>query len=160
VGQAFPFWQLTAVCEDGVLVADILANRCYAHGRTRWLEPADALLSGARTAGEMLSATLRNAADYGLSSLRLKPRSDAFFQSMRGSIGAFHEALDAGRPPALDGAFGRQVVSACASIAEAAFGVAPHRQVREFPPRPQRRPAVAADVALLGGTGFIGAETV
>ena len=27
VGQSFPFWQVTVVCDDGVAVADILANR-------------------------------------------------------------------------------------------------------------------------------------
>jgi len=35
VGQSFPFWQVTVVCDDGVIVADILANRVATHDHTR-----------------------------------------------------------------------------------------------------------------------------
>jgi predicted dehydrogenase/nucleoside-diphosphate-sugar epimerase len=169
VGQAYPFWRLTAVCDDGVLVADILANQCYAHGRTRWLAPVDALISGTRTAGGMLGVALRNAGDYGLSTLHLQPRSDAFFRSMQGSIAAFHAVACAGADPELDGGFGRMVVAACEALAEAAYGVAdPMRPTAESSPLAARgaasRSAAAGssspDVCVLGGTGFIGAETV
>lgn len=158
VGQSFPFWRISVVCDDGVVVADILANRVFAHGRTRWLEVVDNLASGARTAAAMLGEGLRNTLDYGLSTLRLKGRSDPFFLSMQGSIAAFHAALG-GTGPAFeaDGAFGAGLVSACEQISDAAG----------FAPAPVRRsPAVADavevpfDVAVLGGTGFIGAETV
>lgn len=158
VGAAFPFWQVSVVCDDGVIVADILANRCYAHGRGRWLEAVDALRSGTRTAGAFLGATLGNASDYALSTLRLKGRSDPFFQSMRGSIGAFHAALDAGKTPETDGAFGAALVQVCEAIRDAAFDApAPAR------PAIHRAPEVpldAADVAVLGGTGFIGTAAV
>jgi predicted dehydrogenase/nucleoside-diphosphate-sugar epimerase len=165
VGQAFPFWQVTAVCDDGVIVADILSNRTFAHARTRWLEPVDLLLSGARTAGGLLRATLRNAYDYGLSTARLKPRSDGFFQSMQGSIGAFYAALDAGARPELDGAFGRNVVAACDAIAAEAFGSDAGRAPapacsRPMSPAPAGEVKSMPDVAVLGGTGFIGVETV
>ena len=129
VGQPFPFWQVSVVCDDGVLVADILANRCYAHGRTRWLEAMDDLLSGTRTAGAILGASARNAADYVLSTLRLQGRSDPFFRSMQGSIGAFHTSLDTGTAPETDGTFGTALVSVCEAIRDAAFDPAPPRPV-------------------------------
>lgn len=157
VGEGFPVWQVRVVCDDGLLVADILANRFYAQGRTRWLEVVDNLVSGGRTAGAILGEAAGGASDYALSALRLAPRSDGFFRSMKASIGAFHTALNDGTPLECDGAFGAGVVQACEMIAESAFGEA----AAAPPPRP-RRVAVGrpADVAVLGGTGFIGAETV
>jgi nucleoside-diphosphate-sugar epimerase/predicted dehydrogenase len=157
VGEGFPVWQVRVVCDDGLLVADMLANRFYAQGQTRWLDVVDTLVSGARTAGAILRGATDVASDYALSALRLRPRSDGFFRSMRASIGAFHTALDDGTSPECDGAFGAGVVRACEMIAESAFGDA----VAVSPPRPKLvaigRPA---DVTVLGGTGFIGAETV
>jgi nucleoside-diphosphate-sugar epimerase/predicted dehydrogenase len=156
VGQNFPFWQVTAVCDDGVAVADILANRLFTYRRTRWLEAVDGLASGARTASAIFGESCRNMAEYAATTLRLTRRSDAFFQSMRASIAAFHDALDAGRPPALDGRFGTMLVETCERIGS-----------RVFQPAPIAAPAVRTaptdapcDVAILGGTGFIGAHVV
>jgi predicted dehydrogenase/nucleoside-diphosphate-sugar epimerase len=159
VGQCFPFWQLTAVCDDGVIVADMLANRCYAHARSRWLEAVDGLVAGSRTAGGILHSVLRNASDYALTTARLRPRSDPFFRSMQGSIGAFYAALGSGTSLELDGAFGAAVVSACETLGEAAFPAT--AQVRAPAAlRPAARRAAPADIAVIGGTGFIGACTV
>lgn len=159
VGQSFPFWQVTVVCDDGVVVADLIANRCYAHGRTRWLDPLDQFFSGGRTASAMFGAALRNAGAYGLSTLRLTRADDPFFLSMKASIGAFYQALDAGGPPEADGAFGGALVAACEAIGDAAFGSA-----RSGPSAPSVRRSPAekppAQVAVLGGAGFIGTHTV
>ena len=167
VGQSYPFWQLTVVCDDGVLVADILANRCYAHGRTRWLEPADNLISGVRMSGAVFGDALRNAKDYALSTLRLQRPSDPFLRSMQGSIGAFYSSVD-GAAYETDGAFGAALVSVCEAIRDEAFG-----KPEPAPAKPPAKPGVGAaaarrgakrvrapEVAVLGGTGFIGAQTV
>lgn len=155
VGQAFPFWQVVVTGDDGVAVADILADRCYRHARTRYLEAVDGALSAASTGAALAAGGLRSLANYALSTLRLKGRSDPFFLSMRGSIAAFHAALDAGRPPEADLGFGTKLVTLCERLADAAFA-------GEAPPARPARPAPPAtwDVAVLGGTGFIGTETV
>ncbi len=153
VGQEFPFWQITVIGDDGVLVADMLANRCYRHARTRYLGAADNALSSAATGLSLAGAGVRNMADYALSMVKLKGRSDPFFLSMKGSIAAFHASLDGGRRFEADAAFGASLVSVCERLAEATFGAAE--------PRPARPPAPETwDIAVLGGTGFIGAETV
>ena len=154
VGESFPFWQVRVVCDDGVAIADILANRCVTHGRTRWMDAVDGALSGARTAAALTRDSVGGTLGYIGSLLKLRPRSDPFFVSMRSSIAAFHAALDAGTPPALDAGFGAMLVDACERIRDAAFAAAP-------PPRPAR-PAVEtkADIAILGGTGFIGSHLV
>ncbi|CAN7391504.1 NAD-dependent epimerase/dehydratase family protein [Phenylobacterium sp. LjRoot219] len=160
VGQSYPFWQLTVVCDDGVLVADILANRCYAHGRTRWLEAADGLISGVRTAGAVFGGAVRNASDYALSTLRLQRPSEPFLRSMQGSIGAFYEAIETGASYETDGRFGAALVSVCEAIRDEAFGAPAPAPAAAATPRRAARRAPAPDVAVLGGTGFIGAQTV
>jgi nucleoside-diphosphate-sugar epimerase len=99
-----------------------------------------------------MRAGRRNAVDGLLSIVKLKNRSDGFYQSIKGSVGAFHQALDAGRAPELDGGFGAHLVELCGRAAAAAFVV---------------RPAPVTvntegdyEVAVLGGTGFIGAHVV
>lgn len=153
VGQGFPFWQVTVVGDDGVAVADILANRFFTYGRTRWLESLDGALSGLRTAGGIAGGALGGFAGYALATAKLRPRSDAFFVSMRESLGAFHAALDEGRTPELDGAFGCALVRACEDLRDMAFP-APR------PAPPPKQNAASWDVAVLGGTGFIGTHVV
>lgn len=152
LGQTFPFWQIAVICDDGVLVADILNNRFFTFERTLWLEFFDAFLSGSRTAGGILRDSIRNAADYIFSTAKIKPRTDGFFQSVQASVAAFHGALDAGRMPELDGAFGAHLVSICEDIAARSF-TAP---VAPATPRNDG----AYDVTVLGGTGFIGRHLV
>ena len=152
VGQSFPFWQVTVVCDDGVAVADILNNRFFTYKRTVWLEVIDSFLSAWATGGAFLREGYRNGADGVLSTAKIQGRSDGFYQSVKGGIGAFHQALDAGRAPELDGGFGAHLVEVCVRAAAAAFVVRPA-------PVPVRTEG-AYDVAVLGGTGFIGSHVV
>ena len=152
VGQSFPFWQMIVIGTDGVGVADILANRMYIHGRTRWMEPVDVALSGLVTAGGMAWSSLRNFAGYAAGMAKLAAPGDPFLRSMKGSIAAFHGALDAGRKPLLDGAFGAALVDLCETMAD---------DLPVVRPRPTRVPSTEpAEVAILGGTGFIGTHVV
>ncbi|HTS93228.1 MAG TPA: NAD-dependent epimerase/dehydratase family protein [Stellaceae bacterium] len=155
VGQSFPCWRLTAICDDGTIVADMLANSVATTGRSRWLDAADQFLWGNRTALQQLRATWRNARDYGLSTLRLVGRRDAFFQSMKASIAAFHRALDEGRAPESDGRFGARLVRLCEEIRDRL----PHPSAPAQGSTGQSGSAergAKPDVAVIGGTGFIG----
>ncbi len=151
VGQAFPVWQLRAVCDDGVAVADMLANRAYAIRRSRWMDAVDAPLAGARMAGRMLGDSAANLTAYSRGLLRLGGPGDPFQASMTGSVRAFHRAVDQGSRPVLDGAFGARLVSLCEALA----ALAPRVAAAPPPATPDPGPA---DIALLGGTGFIGAH--
>ncbi len=156
VGQAFPFWQISIVCDDGVATADILANRVFVSERTRWLDTVDGVVSAGRTAAAMVGDSARNATAYGMSLLRLSSRSDPFFRSMCGSITAFHAALDAGTTPELDGRFGAMLVETCERLQTLAFVPAPAVPTVA----PSVAEPIAPDVAILGGTGFIGTHVV
>ena len=158
VGQNFPFWHVTAICDDGVIVADILANRVTCHARTRWLEAVDGLASGLSTAAALARDSVANAARYVASTAKLRGRSDPFFLSMRASIAAFHAAADAGHAPANDGKFGADLVALCETIRDQAFPPAALSPAR---PAAEKAPTTShSDVAILGGTGFIGAQVV
>jgi predicted dehydrogenase/nucleoside-diphosphate-sugar epimerase len=187
VGQSFPFWQVRVVCDDGVAVADILANRSFAYRRTRWMDAVDGPVSGARIAGPLLAASAGNLSGYVRSLLRLGGPGDPFQASMTGSVAAFHAALDAGVTPQLDGVFGAALVGLCERLGEIGLpAVAPAGAIAAASladagvrsadaaggsdasadasvdvvtgAGAPHAPAVAPppDIALLGGTGFIG----
>jgi len=154
VGQNFPFWQVSVTCDDGVLVADMLANRFWTVGRTRWLDVLDNLLSGSRSALSIMGGSWNNFTAYGLSMLGMGPRSDGFYLSMRECIRAFHEAVDRGAQPLLDGRFGGSLVDICDRIAAQTM---PEAKPKAAAPT---RLAEKPDVAVIGGTGFIGTALV
>ncbi|MDX5360539.1 MAG: NAD-dependent epimerase/dehydratase family protein [Alphaproteobacteria bacterium] len=155
VGADFPVWQLTAYGTDGVAVADMYRGQCYVTGRTRWMEPVDLPLTALRTGSRMITDTIGRTIRYSLSQVKLARRSDVFFESMASSVADFYECLARGEVPETGGAFGAELVRVCEEIAHE---IAPGGTV-----------AVAAaedagpevwDVAVLGGTGFIGTHTV
>ncbi len=150
VGQDFPFWTITAICTDGVATADILGNRFSTHRRGRWIEALDGALAGLATGGAIARHAVGNLANYGLSITKLKGKTDPFFLSMQGSIAAFHDAADKNTSPETGGVFGAALIDICVRLAE---GFRPAAPAVLRAPEP-------ADVAILGGTGFIGAHTV
>ncbi len=158
VGQDFPFFQVCVLCDDGVLFADMLANRFWTARRTRWMDAVDGFVSGHASAFALARESWRNFFDYGLSALKLSSRSDAFYLSMRGSIAAFHQAADRGTPPSLDGKFGRKMIELCDRIAAQIMPDDARPAALKSSPSPQ--PGARCDVAVLGGTGFIGTALV
>ena len=152
VGQSFPFWQMSVICDDGVVVADMSANRVSLFKRTRWIDPIDHFLSGAQIASRLTREAARNIKDFAFSTLKLAARRDTFFLSMKESLNSFHGALRFNRDPELDGRFGASLVAICENAARLAA----------FPPAQTRKAARQSeyDVVVLGGTGFIGQHVV
>lgn len=161
VGRSFPFWQVTAVCDDGVLFADILNNRYTVLRRGPLLEPVDMLLQGLRGAASTAGGAMTNALHYVLALARLRGRSDPFFLSMKGSIEAFYAAIRSAQAgseaqPLASLALAGNLVATCEAMARKAFTPVFH----EPPVRTPEVSANAGTVAVLGGTGFIGAAVV
>ena len=67
VGESFPFWQVTAVCDDGVAVADILYDRFFTQSRSSLMEFLDVPGSSVRSAADLVRDGARFAANYVLS---------------------------------------------------------------------------------------------
>jgi len=157
VGHSFPYWQMQVVCDDGALVADMFANRYWRVSRTKWLEPVDFFASAHRASTSVALESWKNLLGYGLSMAKLKPRSDAFFLSMRNSIAAFHAALDQKAKIPLDASFGRDVIAICDRISSQSTG---QKASSRTGPAVRTAPLLSSDVAVLGGTGFIGTALV
>jgi predicted dehydrogenase/nucleoside-diphosphate-sugar epimerase len=152
-GQSFHAWRFTAICDDGILVCDLSAGRVMVQGRTQWPEFLDNLATGAAMAGHVAWQSLGGAAGYLTGLLKIRPRSDGFFVSMRDSIAAFYRGLAAGHAP-IDGNFGASLVRICETLA-AKVPPAAFKKVA-----PKRRAKIAPKLAVLGGTGFIGSHLV
>lgn len=156
-GQDFPAWGLTAISADGMATADMLNNRVSVQSRTKWPDFYDSFLNGMCVGMATLGQSARNAASYVLSTLRLRPRSDPFFLSMRANIAAFYQGLASGKIP-VDGTFGADIVRVCEQIAAA--GGAKPAAMPTAGARATAAPMAEWDVAVLGGTGFIGTQVV
>ena len=116
VGQSFPFWQVRVVCDDGVIVADILANRCVTYGRTRWMDAVDGALSGTRSAAALARDSLGGTLGYVASLLHLRPPQRPVLRQHAGDDRRVPRRGGCGQPPALDAAFGAMLVAACERI--------------------------------------------
>jgi predicted dehydrogenase/nucleoside-diphosphate-sugar epimerase len=158
VGASFSVFRMTVVCDDGVAVADIFANEFHVLGRTAYMEPIDNWLSARKTAQQWSASGWAGLRDYALSMVKLKPRSDPFYLGMKNSIQAFYGDLAAGRGPRIDLEFGAHLVDVCERIAHSFKPLpAPSAQAAAIAARPAPTGPL---VAVLGGTGFIGAYTV
>lgn len=155
VGREYPFWQVTALCKDGSVVADMISNRTFSYKRSRWLEAAEHMTSGIRIAGQIAGQSISNAGAYALSIAGLKARSDPFFISMCTSIRNFYHALESRQPILSDGAFGASLVRFCQAINDDAF---PAQTAAA--PLPASGSDNNYDILIIGGTGFIGRHVV
>jgi 2-alkyl-3-oxoalkanoate reductase len=156
VGANFTVCRMTVVCDDGVAAADMFANQFHTLERTAYMEPLDAWLSARATGRQVVAQGFGVLRDYVMAMAKLKPRSDAFFLGMKGSLNAFYRDLESQGKPRIDLAFGAHLVSICEQMA-ASFKPLPVAKAtaESTPPEPQ-----GALVTVLGGTGFIGSYTV
>lgn len=150
-GSTFPVWQINALCTDGIIKADMVGNRLVCEEMSENLEPLDNFIQAKRIGHELRKQTRSGLIAYGRSLLGLGKRSDSFFHTMTGSIGAFYR----GERPWVNTPEGAcELVRLCEDIAAEAFpapAIRSHAPVQtEFKP----------DVVVLGGTGFIGHHIV
>lgn len=157
VGQEFPAFGMTVICEDGQLNMDFLNNQCSLQKKTCWMEFFNSYLNGMGMAKDLAKQSLRNAKDYLLSTVKMKPRSDSYFLSMKNSIQAFHDGVD-GRPSFIDGERAASIIEICEQISK---DVAVRNDLAA------KRPDISGntqksqyDALLIGGTGFIGRKLV
>jgi predicted dehydrogenase len=120
VGRRRALWQVTAICDDGVAVADILENRIDMHGRTRWRDAIQDLGTDLASAGSELNHAVRNILDAAVSLVFPARRGNPARIGLRRSIAAFHAAVDAGQAPQPDGRLAADLVALCRRVAEQA----------------------------------------
>lgn len=151
LGSTFPSWTLSVLCDDGVVEADLFEGRVSARGPHAAIAPIDHAARNLSAGAAGFDAAARGLGGFLGELARLGPAADGFSRSMAGSIADFHDALDRGEKPR--SAEGARLVRICGEAAKAAAFEAP-RPLRA--PAPQER----FDVAIAGGTGFIGSHLV
>jgi predicted dehydrogenase/uncharacterized protein YbjT (DUF2867 family) len=151
LGAAFPSWTMSVLCDDGVIDADIFEGRVTtrrAHAAIAQIDmPRRNLAAGVSAVADSARALAGFAAEL----LRLDPPSDGFSRSMAASVNAFHDTLGPDEKQRDDS--GPRLVSICEKAAATAHVRAP-KQVGT------PGEDAAYDVAVIGGTGFIGQHLV
>lgn len=154
VGANFTVCRMTVVCDDGVAIADMFANQFHTIQRSAYMEPIDGWLAARASAKQIVREGLGNLKDYALSMVKLKPRSDAFYLGMKGSLLSYYQDLHAERPPRIDLEFGAHLVGICEQMADT------FKPLDAILSEPGAIPNQGPMVVVLGGTGFIGSFTV
>ncbi len=153
---AFPYWQLHVIGQDATARIDLLANTYVLDRATPSVPPIDAARRGIARGWAELDGSVRQMVRYVASTLKLTPRKDPYYVSMKNSIAAFYERLgDPARPLTL--ALDRQVASALDRIA-ADVPPAPRQSLRHVPTLATA--GAHHDVLVIGATGFIGQHLI
>ncbi len=151
LGAAFPSWTISVLCDDGVIDADIFEGRVSLRRAHAAIAPIDMARRNLAAGLSSVADGARGLAGFAAELLRIGPPSDGFSRSMTASIDAFHHGLARGER--CQDETGLRLASVC----EAAAGAA-----RVAAPRLTPTPSADAsfDVAIFGGTGFIGQHLV
>jgi len=153
---SFPYWQLHVLGQDGAARLDLIGNTYVLDRSTASVPPVDAMRRGVSRGWSEIRDASRQMAGYVRSSLRLTGRRDAYYLSMKACIDAFYQRLSTDAAD-VSVPLDREVSAALDLIAA---GV-PHEQS----PERLQAPAIvsrsrAADVLVIGSTGFIGQHLV
>lgn len=163
LGETYPIWRALLVCDDGAISVDYLANSVAVEETRRSLPPFADLSNGISRASSLIVQEFNASAKYVLSTLKLIPRADNFFVSMRNSIGAFYKALSqpksqTGVPPVeVRGHQARRLVTLCDDVAARVSSI--NGSGVSSGPKIITR-TNQWDVAVIGGTGFLGQHVV
>ncbi len=158
-GENFPVWQMTVSGDDGNAMIDMFADTYVPQFRTRWMGQADGLISGTRVGLRQIGGALGGVLKYAGSQVKLHSRSDQFYVGIKNSVTAFHQAVSANRLPDVSAAIGLHLVELCERIGDLAV-------VSRELAQPLATligtgdPVPDYDVAVFGGTGFIGKHLV
>ncbi len=154
VGQDFPSWQITAICEDGTIHADFLHERCLVQTRTKEMDFYNSLRTGARITGQLAKQSLSGAAGYILSQLKLVPKNDPFIVSINEAVAAFYNGID-NQGSFVDGKAGADVIKMCEQVVATVAQPAAASVAASVAASPAN-----FDAVVIGGTGFIGSHLI
>ncbi len=147
LGANYPSWSVSALCDDGVIDAEMFESRVLGRGSHAEIAPIDHARRSFKVAKQAAGQAFGGLGSYAGEILRFAGKSDGFNRSMIGSVGAFYADLAKGET--LTGEAGLRLVALCedaAAVAEAA----------PIPAVAKPGTNETYDVAVLGGTGFIG----
>ncbi len=151
LGANYPSWSISVLCDDGVIDVEMFENRVTERGAGSEIVPIDHAKRSFKVARGAAKDAARGLGSYTAELLRFGGKSDGFNRSMGGSVAQFHTeltALEKGGPRP-SGETGRDLVALCEDTAAKA-------PTKPIPAVAKPGANAAFDVAVLGGTGFIG----
>jgi len=148
-------WSLEVLGTDGFIEADLHRNLVTGERKTQSLEAWDSFLAGNRRGKDLKSDARRGFWNWSLFTLKLGPRQDSFFLSMRDSIQAFHKSLRGGPAYPSNAEAIVQVTAWC----DGSAGDLPSAPAAQEP-FPEPGPARPGEVVITGASGFIGRRVV
>ncbi len=155
IGQEFPTIGMFVICENGTITVDVMRNRVVVETSTKGRDFID-YHTGLAISRQVAKQSYQSLRDELKAAFGLRYPADWQAVGMRNSIESFYQGLEAKKLP-VDVDFGTEVVRMCERITE---GVA------ILEPSPSRSIEIkeawqdSADVAVFGGTGFIGRHIV
>ena len=169
-GRPFPEAWLHVLGEDGSVRIDLLNDTYVLDRRTKYIDPVDTVLRPIGQAAQAACGGVRKFVRYGMSTLRLTGRSDAYYEGMRDSIASFYDDFRTDEAQGESARLGGMVID---GLERAAAAHRAHRAATPEPP-PARSPEPVAsppavpatperdtgEILVLGGTGFIGRRLV
>ncbi len=154
-GQGFSRSTLQVIGSDGSLEADLQHDTLCGETKSPWLEFWNSFLASNGRGRAQKRDARRVLKNYLAFTLGIGKRQDAFWVGMRDAITRFYADLCAGRELPADGMRAAEVLEWCEAAAQAAPA-----QGRVEPRLPDPGAPRTGEVAVLGGTGFIGRRTV
>ena len=155
-GRGFGESWLHAIGQDGSLRVDLLRRHSQSLSKKPWLDFFDQWQMAQGNSWRLAWEGARNAANYVLSTARLRQRTDVFYVGMRDAMLDFHRALREGKAPPVDGRSATEVVEYCEKATE---GIAtPEPRTVEMP-APQED-GEGEEILVTGATGFLGGHLV
>lgn len=151
LGSPFLSWTATMLCDDGVIEVDIPEGRILTSRPHNQILPMDNAQRNLSRSASALGAAARGLTDFTREILRLGPPSDGFNQSVTASVNDFYTALSNSDHSADEA--GPRLVAVCEDLSRTLSLKSP--STPGVPPL-----ANTYDVAVLGGTGFIGRHVV
>ncbi|MBV1901226.1 MAG: Gfo/Idh/MocA family oxidoreductase [Kordiimonadaceae bacterium] len=150
IGETYPFWEIHAVCSDGVIKADMISNRTVVSNRNKWLAASEQFLGGRSLSKQLYDQSVKNFLSYATSFVSRRERSDPFYLSMKKSISVFYEELERAECQKANFKFAATIAHACLTAEQTMQG---HKVNSDYT---RKGEATEVDLAVLGGTGFIG----
>lgn len=157
VGSQFPCFEIHAVGSDGLAHADMVRNWTSSIKRSRWPDAYDHRLNSIGFGRKIIAQAQKGFREFVLFQTGLGRRRDPFFQSMDTSIKAFHNAFSKRVGVECDGIFGARIVALCEEIARS---VEAEKLGSSLPVSKPENADGPCDIAVLGGTGFIGRHLI
>jgi predicted dehydrogenase/nucleoside-diphosphate-sugar epimerase len=152
-GKEFPESSLHVIGQDGSIHLDLWNNTYTVWRKTKYLHFFDSFINGICLSEALAIESFKNLINYVLSTLKLKPPTDTFYLSMKGSIEAFYSAYRVGQLPPISGNHGLAVVE---YLEKATETIPTHPEQVKKTCRTPPLPLKDTKILILGATGFIG----